>query len=255
MTPLAANQLEADLIAAHTRPLGAPVAEEVVVEPGDGVEGLAQARRVLGGDPLVLPRALAPELARGFEALRSLRLPDRLSALSEERDLDDLVRRLPEPQRSWLRAEIGVLVDALRAHTEVGALRGALYVVDRDNCRKFHVDAGGLRLLVTYAGPGTQLIVDPQRARPLLAGDPEGSLEEFNAAVIRAGGIFQAKAGDVVLMRGQAGPGAPGLGVLHRSPPVARLGLRRLLLVLDAPFLTPAGALVSPVQRALVSGS
>jgi Protein of unknown function (DUF1826) len=68
------------------------------------------------------------------------------------------------------------------------------HVID-DSCRKFHVDAVGLRLLCTYAGPGTERI------------DPGGKLRHMATM-------------EVAIFKGSAYTGA-GPRVLHRSPPLS----------------------------------
>jgi hypothetical protein len=68
------------------------------------------------------------------------------------------------------------------------------HVID-DSCRKFHVDAVGLRLLCTYAGPGTEWI------------DAGGKIRHMAAMEVA---IFKGSA------YARAGP-----RVLHRSPPLS----------------------------------
>jgi hypothetical protein len=84
------------------------------------------------------------------------------------------------------------------------------HVVD-DSCRKFHVDAVGLRLLCTYAGPGTEWIAPGGKTRRM-------------------------KAMEVAIFKGTAFPGS-GPRVMHRSPPLSTgtsAGQSRLVLCIDA---------------------
>jgi hypothetical protein len=84
------------------------------------------------------------------------------------------------------------------------------HVVD-DSCRKFHVDAVGLRLLCTYAGPGTEWM------------DIGGKVRRMTMM-------------EVAIFKGTAFPGA-GPRVLHRSPPLSAgmlAGQSRLVLCIDA---------------------
>ena len=84
------------------------------------------------------------------------------------------------------------------------------HVID-DSCRKFHVDAVGLRLLCTYAGPGTEWI------------DPGGKIRRMTTM-------------EVAIFKGAAFPGA-GPRVWHRSPPLGAgtfVGQSRLVLCIDA---------------------
>lgn len=84
------------------------------------------------------------------------------------------------------------------------------HVID-DSCRKFHVDAVGLRLPCTYAGPGTEWV------------DGGGKIRRMTWM-------------EVAVFKGSAFPGA-GPRVLHRSPPLstgALAGQSRLVLCIDA---------------------
>lgn len=83
--------------------------------------------------------------------------------------------------------------------------------VTDDSCRKFYIDAVGLRLLCTYAGAGTEWI------------DPGGRVRRLATM-------------EVAVFKGSAYPGG-GPCVLHRSPPLsagALAGQTRLVLCIDA---------------------
>lgn len=88
------------------------------------------------------------------------------------------------------------------------SLRLRLEVVETDACRKFHADQLCARLLCTLSGPGTQWI-------------------ETGADTP----IMQMAPGDVAIFKGRLWAEEP--AILHRSPPIAASGERRLLLVLD----------------------
>lgn len=79
-----------------------------------------------------------------------------------------------------------------------------------DACKKFHADYKKIRLISTYAGPGTEWIY---------AGAPEN--------------ILRLKAGDVGFFKGRRLMDEREPLVLHRSPPIEGQGLKRLLLVID----------------------
>ncbi len=123
--------------------------------------------------------------------------------------LDEAAAALPAP------APLGLLADALRLARMFGALTRSDHVrirldgITGDACRKFHVDAVGFRLLVTYAGPGTQWTL----------ADPDGAAAPHDVPL-----------GGVALFRGRERPGGH---VLHRSPPISHLPQpRRVRLVL-----------------------
>jgi hypothetical protein len=114
------------------------------------------------------------------------------------------------------------LCNASRAHVD-------LAVLDGDGCRLFHVDHVGLRLLTTYAGPGTEWLGNDNVCRAALG---QGS----NAAIVRdTKHIHRLEAGWVGLFRGEADPANAGNGIVHRSAPLQQSGRRRLLLRIDLP--------------------
>lgn len=106
---------------------------------------------------------------------------------------------------------------------KVKTVRLRIERIDRNACKKIHADYTDVRLLCTYAGPGTDYVVDP--------GD-HGSLERMDEAWI---GLFKG--------RNYASGHVP---AFHRSPPVEDTGEKRLLLVIDTP-LQPETALLRAV--------
>jgi len=94
----------------------------------------------------------------------------------------------------------------------IADVRIRLQLVKDDACRKFHVDAVGLRMLCTYAGPGTEWV------------DADGQ--------VRILGLMQ-----VAIFKGRAFPDQTPR-VLHRSPALSRRPPRqreRLVLCIDDP--------------------
>ena len=89
-------------------------------------------------------------------------------------------------------------------------LRLRLEVIETDACRKFHMDYVQTRLLMPLVGPGTQWIDRSSGENPP---------------------VHQLAAGEVAIFKGRLLVNQP--AILHRSPPIAGSGQRRLLLVLD----------------------
>ncbi|MHA7629213.1 DUF1826 domain-containing protein [Corallococcus sp. M7] len=115
-----------------------------------------------------------------------------------------------------------IYVDLLGAET----LGVRLHTLARDMCPRFHVDRVGVRLLCTYAGPATEWLENPQVLRSALG--PSGQ-------VARPGAPIQSlERFDVALLKGEAWPGNTGNGVVHRSPAIAKDGVRRLLFSIEA---------------------
>jgi hypothetical protein len=111
----------------------------------------------------------------------------------------------------WLLyADFRRLAQRLAALAGAGRVRMRFEHVINDACRKFHVDAVGLRLLCTYAGPGTEWV------------DAGGKVRRLAAM-------------EVAVFKGAAFPDE-GPRVLHRSPPLSTgtlTGQSRLVLCID----------------------
>lgn len=145
-------------------------------------------------------------------------------------DAPDLRRWLPElPGGALFDAWVEDLNFLLRLYVDLlGAetLGVRLHTLARDMCPRFHVDRVGVRLLCTYAGPATEWLENPQVIRSALG--PAGQ-------VARPGAPIQAlERFDVALLKGEAWPGNTGNGVVHRSPAIAKDGMRRLLFSIEA---------------------
>jgi hypothetical protein len=91
-------------------------------------------------------------------------------------------------------------------------------------CPRFHVDHVPVRLITTYAGVGSQWLMEGVMDRRRLA-QPEA--EPADASLIQ-----QMRSGDVALLKGEKWQGNEGYGLIHRSPQLAP-GERRLILSLD----------------------
>jgi len=135
------------------------------------------------------------------------------------------------PARDWLLADLGNLVRTFADIAAVTRVTISFGGVVTDACRKFHVDHHALRLITTYAGPGTEWLPNEAVNRAAM-GHPDDCPCDSNESIVRAGASARrANAGDVLLMRGASKGGA--LGLVHRSPPIEALGLRRVVLVLS----------------------
>lgn len=187
----------------------------------------APPRAVIGTPETVLLTALRPDVALalwlrdepgGFaKPLRPLRQAGPFRALAEgtpEEALDSICEQLPAG------APIDLLSDMLRLSHMFAALTQTKHVrlrfdgITGDACRKFHVDSVGFRLLVTYAGPGTQWSM----------GNPEEGAQ-----------IEDVPRCAVALFRGRKREGAT---TLHRSPPISHLPeaqRSRLVFCIDEP--------------------
>lgn len=118
---------------------------------------------------------------------------------------------------SWLVSAYACLLGAKRI-----GLR--LRVLEKAMCPRFHVDHVPVRLITTFAGPGSQWLEEGGMDRRQL-GQPDA--EPLDDVCIQQVGI-----GDVALLKGERWHGNEGLGLIHRSPALAE-GERRLILTLD----------------------
>jgi len=91
----------------------------------------------------------------------------------------------------------------------INTLNCRMDYVSTDKCKKFHIDRLYLRSITTLMGPGTEL---------KFADDPEK--------------IYQTNSGETLLVKGSLFPGYD-LNVLHRSPKISHLRIKRLIFVMD----------------------
>jgi hypothetical protein len=140
----------------------------------------------------------------------------------------DIGSRLPPGRgRAELIADMRALAELLSRDLGFGRILMRLELLDRDACRLFHVDRVTLRLLTTYAGPGTQFLTHLDVMR-------DGLGRGDNARIIRPGATIRELAtGWVGLFRGERDPALRGRGVVHRSPPIRADGRRRLVFKVE----------------------
>eukprot|EP00198_Chlamydomonas_reinhardtii_P004876 XP_001694212.1 predicted protein [Chlamydomonas reinhardtii] len=162
----------------------------------------------------VHPRRLRQEAERLGVGFRSKVLADtrRPAPAAEE-----LVRALREPEvREWLQADICQLLalfgPGLLGYRRVSA---RLEVLAGTPCPRWHADHVGVRCLVTYLGPGTQVVENRHVKRRWLWGG-EGGVAV--AGVAAAAPHTCAGEGDLLFLKGHAAPGNYGMGAVHRSP-------------------------------------
>jgi hypothetical protein len=139
-------------------------------------------------------------------ALATVEGTTRLAGSPEE--LRKALCGLPAP----LLADIDGLARRFADLMGLADLRLRLEAVDGDACRKFHADYTDVRLVTTYAGPGTDIRQTPVDDAP----------------------VHRIGTGEVALFKGKLFPGNPPV-LLHRSPPIEGTGERRVVLALDTP--------------------
>lgn len=194
---------------------------ETVLEAG--VDVAIWQRSLPDGVPDALA-AWAQDAEASFEVIQD---PARLDLRRAAAGLDD------ERVRSWLLADAAQLVGRLAALAGPGPIKISLGSVRDDQCRRFHVDYLRLRLVTTYAGPGTQWLPEDAVDRHALEHAIDCSPWEANERIARApNAVRHARPGDVLVMRGSRFPGAePRRGAVHRSPPLQGTGEARVVLI------------------------
>ena len=148
-----------------------------------------------------------------------------IARLLDEHDLD------PQHFPAW-RADIEAVAERFLALTDrlpqpaPATLR--LETLGDDGCRRFHVDLCRLRLLCTYRGPGTEWLDHDQVDRHALTS------HQPNEAILRHGQPNRLAPFQIAVLKGERFPGNAGLGLVHRSPPIAGTGTVRVLVCIDA---------------------
>lgn len=161
------------------------------------------------------------------DAVNTLNIAAPCAPLPIARWVGRLVRK-PSAQRAALARDVAELASTFAQITGARRLKIRLERVEHDSCRKFHTDHIGVRLLCTYAGPGTQWIPEEAADRRMLR---RGDNDDICLDRDRIESLPRLAVG---LFKGDAWPGTEGRGIIHRSPPIAGSGQRRLLLCIDA---------------------
>jgi hypothetical protein len=186
-------------------------------------------------------RTLAPEIERWI-ALWLPRLPLSINTVVARAEiqphmLEILLAGAGCPPGSALRAfadDVTRLALLFCPWTNASAVHLRLERLEDDGCRKFHTDALSMRLLCTYAGPGTEWVAAPYVNRAAL-GNPAPTMEEANRRIVPDPSRIQTLAtGAVMLFKGATGDHDTG-GLVHRSHPVRNPGERRLRLCINEP--------------------
>ncbi|KWV92041.1 hypothetical protein AUC45_12885 [Erythrobacter sp. YT30] len=110
------------------------------------------------------------------------------------------------------------MADHYCAILDLGEVEVRLEVVTTNSCRKWHADYVKARLITTYVGSGTQWLTQADADRVKGGEEPQW--------------INSMSPGDVGMFKGKLATDTP---AIHRSPPIAGTGEKRLLLVLNPP--------------------
>lgn len=183
-----------------------------------------------------IPRPLYPFMKMRLEALAQRVTFNHTASLdTTDPDVGSLLASIPDSaERRFLAADIRHLAQQLGAVLARQHVRARLFVQRSDGCRKIHADNVTVRLLCTYAGPGTDWLPNEDVVRKyLVLADVDA--DTANRRIIRENRApRRCTPGEVLLLKGNAHPGNAGRGAAHRSPPLGSSGVARLVLKIDA---------------------
>lgn len=139
--------------------------------------------------------------------------------------------------RSMLCEDVACLAGRFSRLTGAQRVRLKLQAVGGDECRLFHVDTVSWRMMTTWAGPGTDWLENDACRREHLGGaglPHRASVDMTNAAIVTDWTkVHRLDRYAVAFCRGATACDAHTVPLVHRSPPIAGTGLRRLRLVID----------------------
>jgi len=134
-----------------------------------------------------------------------------------------------QPFIADLRTMIGMYIQTSGVQT----VRLKLECFAGNLCERFHTDRVPLRLICSYAGPGTEWLADGEINRDWLV-PRAGDRRDEESGLLREGArIRQLERFEISLMKGDRWPGNHGKGLVHRSPHVRDAGQRRVLFKID----------------------
>ncbi len=107
--------------------------------------------------------------------------------------------------------------------------------VEDDGCALFHADTLRLRLLCTYAGPGTQWLENGNARREELGSRGRTIHEANRAIVVDPAAIRSIPNWHVAVFKGRAWCADDDISLIHRSAPVRHRDEYRILLCIDLP--------------------
>ncbi|MFN3240627.1 MAG: DUF1826 domain-containing protein [Planctomycetota bacterium] len=182
-------------------------------------------------DPAV--QALASRLAGDLG--RDARAVVRCSEVDLRAEVADLLpesawRIDPEAAAAW-QDDVVELCEAFAELVQADELMISLEGPDEATCPRFHVDRVGIRMLVTYSGPGTEWLAECDVDRRFLGEPGQDRPDDQNGVMKRGAVVRSVEPFSVTLLKGEAWPNAEGFGAVHRSPDPA--GAARVLLRVD----------------------
>lgn len=159
-------------------------------------------------DPPLAPASLSAMLARPPAMLKFEGAPDAIAAHYADLPAD-------------LVADVAILARRFAEVMRVATVRVRIERTDSNACRKVHADYTDVRLITTYAGPGTDVA-------------PHASEEDRSECCLE-----RVPTGWIGLFKGRTYH-PDHSACYHRSPPAGDMGEKRFVLVIDTPAGPPS---------------
>lgn len=135
-------------------------------------------------------------------------------------DVSPWISGMQGPLREWMERDLRDLATRLAlAGGGARSLRFFFGPVRDDRCRRFHHDYVQLRLVTTYAGPGTEWAPERDVDREAMARE-WCCVDDANRAIVAPERVRHADVGDVLILKGAHHRTSAGKGAVHRSPPL-----------------------------------
>lgn len=135
-------------------------------------------------------------------------------------DVSPWIAGMQGPLREWMERDLRDLATRLAlAGGGARSLRFFFGPVRDDRCRRFHHDYVQLRLVTTYAGPGTEWAAERDVDREAMSRE-WCCVDDANRAIVAPERVRHASLGDVLILKGAHHRTSAGKGAVHRSPPL-----------------------------------
>lgn len=134
-------------------------------------------------------------------------------------DVSPWISGMQGPLREWMERDLRDLATRLALAGGARSLRFFFGPVRDDRCRRFHHDYVQLRLVTTYAGPGTEWAPERDVDREAMARE-WCCVDDANRAIVAPERVRHADVGDVLILKGAHHRTSAGKGAVHRSPPL-----------------------------------
>jgi hypothetical protein len=177
-----------------------------------------------------------PEALRQFvdEVVAPRDIKRVLSCPATAPDIDELLTDIPAASGlPLLREDMRELARLFARISGAEQLTLKLESFGSNLCERFHVDWVPLRLICSYAGPGTEWLDNADVDRAYLGPAGGGRTDEQSGLLRPGAALGRLQRFTVALMKGEQWPGNVGNGLVHRSPRIAHSGLRRVLFKID----------------------